>query len=240
MPRLALVTGGTRGIGAGIAQALKDAGHRVVVNYHSADDVAESFTAESGIPAFKWDVSDFAACRAGVDEVRQQHGPVDILINNAGTVSDNKFENMDEAQWHRVVRVNLDSVFHMSQQVYPDMMAQKWGRIVNIGSMNGQAGQLNQVNYVAAKAGMHGFTKALAQEGAKHGITVNTVAPGYVDTYLMREMPERILNKIVDRSPIHRLGTEQEVGHAVVFLVDEKSAWTTGSTLTMNGGTQMY
>ena len=240
MPRLALVTGGTRGIGAGIAQALKDAGHRVVVNYHSADDVAESFAAESGIPAFKWDVSDFAACRAGVDEVRQQHGPVDILINNAGTVSDNKFENMDEAQWHRVVRVNLDSVFHMSQQVYPDMMARKWGRIVNIGSMNGQAGQLNQVNYVAAKAGMHGFTKALAQEGAKHGITVNTVAPGYVDTYLMREMPERILNKIVDKSPIHRLGTEQEVGHAVVFLVDENSAWTTGSTLTMNGGTQMY
>ena len=240
MQRLALVTGGTRGIGAGIAQALKDAGHRVVVNYHSADDVAESFAAESGIPALKWDVSDFAACRAGGDEVRQQHGPVDILINNAGTVSDNKFENMDEAQWHRVVRVNLDSVFHMSQQVYPDMMARKWGRIVNIGSMNGQAGQLNQVNYVAAKAGMHGFTKALAQEGATHGITVNTVAPGYVDTYLMREMPERILNKIVDRSPIHRLGTEQEVGHAVVFLVDEKSAWTTGSTLTMNGGTQMY
>ena len=240
MPRLALVTGGTRGIGAGIAQALKDAGHRVVVNYHSADHVAESFAAESGIPAFKWDVSDFAACRAGVDEVRQQHGPVDILINNAGTVSDNKFENMDEAQWHRVVRVNLDSVFHMSQQVYTDMMARKWGRIVNIGSMNGQAGQLNQVNYVAAKAGMHGFTKALAQEGAKHGITVNTVAPGYVDTYLMRDMPERILNKVVDRSPIHRLGTEQEVGHAVVFLVDENSAWTTGSTLTMNGGTQMY
>ena len=240
MPRLALVTGGTRGIGAGIAMALKDAGYRVVVNYHSADDVAESFAAESGIAVFKWDVSDFAACRAGVDAVRSAHGAVDILINNAGTVSDNKFENMDEAEWHRVVRVNLDSVFHMSQQVYADMMAQKWGRIVNIGSMNGQAGQLNQVNYVAAKAGMHGFTKALAQEGAKHGITVNTVAPGYVDTYLMREMPERILNKIVDKSPIHRLGTEVEVGHAVVFLVDEKSAWTTGSTITLNGGTHMY
>ena len=189
---------------------------------------------------FKWDVGDFTACRAGVDAVRSAHGPVDILINNAGTVADSKFENMDAAQWHRVVRVNLDSVFHMSQQVYPDMMAQKWGRIVNIGSMNGQAGQLNQVNYVAAKAGMHGFTKALALEGAKHGITVNTVAPGYVNTYLMREMPERILNKIIEKSPIHRLGTEDEIGHAVVFLVDEKSAWTTGSTITLNGGTHMY
>ncbi|MDA0229281.1 MAG: acetoacetyl-CoA reductase [Proteobacteria bacterium] len=240
MPRLALITGGTRGIGAGIARSLKNAGYRVVVNYHSADAVAESFAAESGIPVFKWDVGDFAACRAGVDEVRSAHGPVDILINNAGTVSDSKFENMDEAQWHRVVRVNLDSVFHMSQQVYSGMMAQKWGRIVNIGSMNGQAGQLNQVNYVAAKAGMHGFTKALALEGAKHGITVNTIAPGYVDTYLMREMPERIMNKIIEKSPIHRLGTEDEIGHAVVFLVDEKSAWTTGSTITLNGGTHMY
>ncbi len=240
MPRLALVTGGTRGIGAGIAHALKDAGYRVVANYYSADEVARSFEAESGIPVFKWDVSDFAACRAGVADVRRQHGPVDILINNAGTVSDNKFENMEEAQWHRVLRVNLDSVFHMCQQVYPDMMAHKWGRIVNIGSMNGQAGQLNQVNYVAAKAGMHGFTKALAQEGAKHGITVNTVAPGYVDTYLMRNMPERILSKIVDKSPIHRLGAVAEIGHAVIFLVDEKSAWTTGSTLTLNGGTHMY
>ena len=240
MPRLALVTGGTRGIGAGICRALKEAGYDVVANYHSDDEVAQRFTSESGIPVFKWDVSDFATWKAGIAEVREQHGPVDILINNAGTVSDNKFENMEEAQWHGVLRVNLDSLFHMCQQVYPDMMARKWGRIVNIGSMNGQAGQLNQVNYVAAKAGMHGFTKALALEGAKHGITVNTVAPGYVDTYLMRNMPERILNKIVGKSPIHRLGTEQEVGHAVVFLVDEKSAWTTGSTVTLNGGTHMY
>jgi acetoacetyl-CoA reductase len=240
MSRLALVTGGTRGIGAGIARALKDAGYNVVVNYHSDDAVAESFAAESGLAVFKWDVGDFDACRAGIEEVRAAHGPVDILINNAGTVADARFENMDEAQWHRVIRVNLDSVFNMSQQVYGDMMAAKWGRIVNIGSMNGQAGQMNQVNYVAAKAGMHGFTKALAQEGAKHGITVNTVAPGYVDTYLMREMPERILNKIVDKSPIHRLGTEDEVGHAVLYLVDEKAAWTTGATLTVNGGTHMY
>ena len=189
---------------------------------------------------WKGDVADPDYVRVVVDGVVSELGGVDILINNAGTVADSKFENMDVAQWHRVVRVNLDSVFHMSQQVYPDMMAHKWGRIVNIGSMNGQAGQLNQVNYVAAKAGMHGFTKALALEGAKHGITVNTVAPGYVDTYLMRKMPERILNKIIEKSPIHRLGTEDEIGHAVVFLVDEKSAWTTGSTITLNGGTQMY
>ena len=196
MPRLALVTGGTRGIGAGIARALKNAGCRVVVNYHSADDVAESFTASSGIPVFKWDVSDFTACRAGVDEVRNAHGPVNILINNAGTVADSKFENMDAAQWHRVLRVNLDSVFHMSQQVYPDMMAQKWGRIVNIGSMNGQAGQLNQVNYVAAKAGMHGFTKALAQEVARKGVTVNTIAPGYINTDMVAAVPEKVLELV--------------------------------------------
>lgn len=240
MPRLALVTGGTRGIGGGISRALKEAGYGVVANYYNADDVAQKFEAESGIPSFKWDVSDFAACQAGVAKVSGQYGPIDILINNAGTVSDNKFENMNEEQWHRVLRVNLDSVFHMCQQVYPDMMARKWGRIINIGSMNGQAGQLNQVNYVAAKAGMHGFTKALAQEGAKHGITVNTVAPGYVDTYLMRNMPERILNKIIDKSPIHRLGAEAEIGHAVLFLVDDKAAWTTGSALTLNGGTHMY
>lgn len=240
MPRLALVTGGTRGIGAGICRSLSEAGYDVVANYSSDDKAAQRFNSESGIPVFKWDVSDFTACKDGVAQIREKHGPVDILINNAGTVSDNKFENMKETQWHGVLRVNLDSLFHMCQQVYPDMMAQKWGRIINIGSMNGQAGQLNQVNYVAAKAGMHGFSKALAQEGAKHGITVNTVAPGYIDTYLMRNMPERILNKIIDKSPIHRLGKEEEIGHAVVFLVDEKSAWTTGSTVTLNGGTHMY
>ena len=176
----------------------------------------------------------------GVAAVEAAHGPVEILVNNAGTVSDNKFENMTDDQWQRVVRVNLDSVFYMSKAVYPGMMERRWGRIVQIGSMNGQAGQLNQVNYVAAKAGMHGFTKALAQEGAKHGITVNTVAPGYVDTYLMRNMPERIAKKIIEKSPIRRMGYEDEVAHAVLFLVDDKAAWTTGSTITMNGGTHMY
>ena len=240
MPRLALVTGGTRGFGAGICHALNEAGYDVVANYCNNDEVAQRFESESGIPVFKWDVSDFAACEDGVTQVCEKHGPIDILINNAGTVSDNKFENMEETQWHGVLRVNLDSLFHMCQQVYPHMMKQQWGRIVNIGSMNGQAGQLNQVNYVAAKAGMHGFTKALAQEGAKYGITVNTVAPGYVDTYLMRNMPENILKKIIKKSPVPRLGTEEEIGHAVVFLVDEKSAWTTGSTVTLNGGTHMY
>ena len=240
MGRLALITGGTRGIGAAIARALQEAGHPVVVNYHADEACAATFTADSGIPALKWDVSDGDACRDGVEAVEAAHGPVEILINNAGTVSDNKFENMSDDQWQRVVRVNLDSVFYMSKAVYPGMMERGWGRIIQIGSMNGQAGQLNQVNYVAAKAGMHGFTKALAQEGAKHGITVNTVAPGYVDTYLMRNMPERIVQKIIDKSPIRRMGYEEEVAHAVLFLIDDKAAWTTGSTITMNGGTHMY
>ncbi len=240
MARLALITGGTRGIGAAIARALKDASHPVVVNYHADEDCAAAFSANTGIPALKWDVSDGPACQAGVAAVEAAHGPVAILVNNAGTVSDNKFENMTGDQWQRVVRVNLDSVFYMSKAVYPGMMARGWGRIVQIGSMNGQAGQLNQVNYVAAKAGMHGFTKALAQEGAKHGITVNTVAPGYVDTYMMRNMPEKIVKKIVDKSPVRRMGAEEEVAHAVLFLVDDKAAWTTGSTITMNGGTHMY
>ncbi len=240
MARLALITGGTRGIGAAIARALQAANYDVAVNYHANDEDAESFTRATGIPAFRWDVSDGAACREGVAAVEAASGPVEILVNNAGTVSDNRFENMTDAQWERVVRVNLDSVFHMSKVVYPGMMERGWGRIVQIGSMNGQAGQRNQVNYVAAKAGMHGFTKALALEGAKHGITVNTVAPGYVDTELMREMPERILEKILDKSPIRRMGAEEEVAHAVLFLVDEKAAWTTGSTITMNGGTHMY
>ena len=240
MARLALITGGTRGIGAAIARALRAAGHAVVVNYHANDDDAAAFGRACGIPAHKWDVGAGEACRAGVAAIEAEHGPIDILVNNAGTVSDNKFENMTDEQWRRIVRVNLDSVFYMSKAVYPGMMARGWGRIIQIGSMNGQAGQLNQVNYVAAKAGMHGFTKALAQEGAKHGITVNTVAPGYVDTVMTREMPERIVRKIIDKSPIRRMGTEEEVAHAVLFLIDDKAAWTTGSTITMNGGTHMY
>lgn len=240
MKRRALVTGGTRGIGAAVARALREAGHAVAVNYHADETCAEAFRAATGIPAYRWDVADGSACRAGVARVEVALGTVDILVNNAGTVSDNKFENMTEEQWRRVLRVNLDSVFHMAKAVYPGMMARGFGRIVQIGSMNGQAGQLNQVNYVAAKAGMHGFTKALALEGAKYGITVNTVAPGYVDTAMMRAMPARILGKILDKSPIRRMGTEEEVAHAVLFLVDDKAAWTTGSTITMNGGTHMY
>jgi len=240
MKKSTLVTGGTRGIGAGIAVAMRDAGYDVAVNYNSDDAVATAFSAETGIAAYKWDVSDFAGAEAGYKAFVAKRGPVDVLVNNAGTAWDARFENMTEEQWHRVLRVNLDSVFVMSRLVYPDMVEKKWGRIINIGSMNGQAGQLNQVNYVAAKAGMHGFTKALAQESAKHGITVNTVAPGYVDTYLMREMPERIMNKILDASPVRRLGQEDEVAHAVLFLADEKAAWSTGATVTLNGGTHMY
>lgn len=240
MSRLALVTGGTRGIGAACAHALRDAGHRVAVNYGSDQAVAEKFSAETGIAAYRWDVGDLAQCKAGVEAVVADMGVIDILVNNAGTATDSKFENMTEEQWHRLIRVNLDSVFYMSKQVYPAMIAQGWGRIINIGSMNAQAGQINQVNYVASKAGMHGFTKALALEGAKYGITVNTVAPGYVMTALLEAMPERIVEKIISKSAVKRMGQEDEVAHAVVFLADDKAAWTTGSTITMNGGTHMY
>jgi acetoacetyl-CoA reductase len=238
--RVALVTGGSRGIGAAIAVALKTAGHKVAVNYASDDAFAAAFRTETGIPAYKWDVGDFDACTRGHAEVVRDLGAIDILVNNAGAVSEAKFENMTAEQWHKVIRVDLDSVFFMCKLVYPAMIDRRWGRIVNIGSMNGQAGQLNQVNYVAAKAGMHGFTKALALEAAKYGITVNTVAPGYVDTYMMRDAPERIRDKILDKSPVRRFGLPEEVAHAVIFLIDDKAAWTTGSTVTMNGGTHMY
>jgi acetoacetyl-CoA reductase len=238
--RVALITGGTRGIGASIALALKAAGHRVAVNFASDDEFAARFRAEAGIPTFRWDVADADDCARGHAAVVEALGPVEILVNNAGAVAEARFETMTLAQWHRVMRVNLDSVFHLCKLVYPAMVERRWGRIVNIGSMNGQGGQVNQVNYVASKAGMHGFTKALALEAAKHGITVNTVAPGYVDTYMMREMPERIRQKILDKSPIRRFGLPEEVAHAVLYLVDDKAAWTTGSTVTLNGGTQMY
>lgn len=240
MARVALVTGGIRGIGAGIAVALHGAGHKVAVNYRGDDEVARRFTEQSGIAAFKWDVADHEACKAGVAQVEAALGAIEILVNNAGTVTDAKFENLTFEQWHLVLRTNLDSCFYMSQLVYRGMKERKFGRIVNIGSMNGQAGQLNQANYVAAKAGMHGLTKAIALEGAKHGITANTVAPGYLDTYMMRTMPERIKQKILDKSPVRRFGQPDEVAHAVLFLVDEKAAWTTGSTITMNGGSHMY
>ncbi|MBE03934.1 MAG: beta-ketoacyl-ACP reductase [Gammaproteobacteria bacterium] len=240
MSKIVLVTGGTRGIGAGIAIGLKDAGYTVVVNYNSDDSAAETFKAKTGIAVYKWDVSDFDSAERGISQVKHDLGPIDVLVNNAGTASDSRFENMSLEQWHKVQRVNIDSVFIMCKLVYSGMINKKWGRIINIGSMNGQAGQLNQVNYVASKAGMHGFTKALALEAAKHGITVNTIAPGYVDTYLISAMPDRIMQKILDASPVHRLGLEEEIAHAVKFLIDENSSWTTGSTITMNGGTHMY
>tara|TARA_Y100001970_G_scaffold294370_1_gene451938 strand:- start:37897 stop:38619 length:723 start_codon:yes stop_codon:yes gene_type:complete len=240
MSKVALVTGGTRGIGEGIAVNLKERGYKVAVNYNNDDSVAKSFHNNTGIPVYKWDVSDWESSEKGISSLINDMGSIDILVNNAGTASDSKFENMTLDQWRKVQRVNLDSVFITSKLIYPYMIEKKWGRIINIGSMNGQAGQLNQVNYVAAKAGMHGFTKALALEAAKYGITVNTIAPGYVDTYLMSQMPDRIMEKIIGASPVRRLGLEKEVAHAVIFLIDESAAWMTGSTISMNGGTHMY
>jgi acetoacetyl-CoA reductase len=238
--RIALVTGGTRGIGAAIALALKAAGYKVGANYGANDAAAEAFTKDTGISIFKWDVGDPESCARGYAAFVKALGPAEILVNNAGTASDNRLENMTIAQWQTVLRADLDSVFYMCKLVYSAMIERRYGRIVNIGSMNGQAGQVNQVNYVAAKAGMHGFTKALALEAAKHNITVNTVAPGYIDTEMVSQMPERIHQKILDKSPIRRFGTPEEVAHAVLFLVDDKAGWTTGSTVTLNGGTHMY
>ncbi|MBR72942.1 MAG: beta-ketoacyl-ACP reductase [Rhodospirillaceae bacterium] len=240
MSKIVLVTGGTRGIGAGIAVGLKEAGHKVVVNYNADEESAKNFQNKTGISVYRWDVSDFDSSKKGISKVINDLVPIEVLVNNAGTASDSRFENMTLEKWHKVQKVNIDSVFIMSKLVYPSMIEKKWGRIINIGSMNGQAGQLNQVNYVASKAGMHGFTKALALEAAKYGITVNSIAPGYVDTYLISEMPDRIMQKILDASPVRRLGLEEEVAHAVNFLIDEKASWMTGSTISMNGGTHMY
>ncbi|GAB5387412.1 MAG: acetoacetyl-CoA reductase [Alphaproteobacteria bacterium] len=240
MSRVAVVTGGTRGIGAAIAERLKSDGFTVVVGYGGNVEQAEKFTEKSGIPAYKWDVSDFEQFEEAVAKIEEDHGPIEVLINNAGITRDTTIHKMSYAQWNGVIQTNLSSCFNMARCVIEGMRTRKYGRIVNIGSINGQAGQYGQVNYAAAKSGIHGFTKALAQEGARTGITVNAIAPGYIDTDMVRAVPEAVLEKIVARVPVGRLGQASEIARGVSFLVAENAGFITGSTLSINGGQHMY
>ena len=240
MGRVALVTGGTRGIGEAICLALKDAGYTVVANYGGNDQAAQDFSARTGIAVKKFDVSDFSAVAAGIAEIEAEQGPVDVLVNNAGITRDGTLHKMTYEQWNQVIQTNLTSCFNTCRAVIEGMRARGFGRIVNIGSINGQAGQYGQVNYAAAKSGIHGFTKALAQEGAGRGITVNAVAPGYVDTDMVRAVPPEVLAKIVAKIPVGRLGKPEDIARAVLFLVADEAEFITGATLSVNGGQHMY
>jgi acetoacetyl-CoA reductase len=240
MARVAIVTGGTRGIGEAISIALKDMGMTVAANYAGNEERARAFTERTGIPAYKWDVADFDACQKGVQQVEADLGPVDVLVNNAGITRDSTMKRMDHSKWQDVMDTNLGGCFNMAKAVFEGMQGRNYGRIVNIGSINGQAGQYGQVNYAAAKSGIHGFTKALAQEGARNGVTVNAIAPGYIDTDMVAAVPEDVLGKIIARIPVNRLGKADEIARGVAFLVDENAGFITGSTLSINGGQHMY
>ncbi len=240
MARVAVVTGGTRGIGEAISLALRDAGLTVAANYAGNEQKAREFTERTGIKSYKWDVSDLDACLAGVQQIESELGPVDVLVNNAGITRDTTMKRMTRSMWDEVMDVNLGGCFNMAKAVWDGMNSRKWGRVVNIGSINGQAGQYGQVNYAAAKSGIHGFTKALAQEGARAGITVNAIAPGYIDTEMVAAVPEDVLAKIVARIPVGRLGKAEEIARGVTFLCGEDAGFITGSTLSINGGQHMY
>jgi acetoacetyl-CoA reductase len=240
MARVALVTGGTRGIGAAISVALKSAGYQVAANYGGNDEAASAFKDRTGIPVYKWDVSDFQACQDGIAKAEGDLGPVDVLVNNAGITRDTTLHRMKPEQWSDVIRTNLDSLFNMTRGVIEGMRERSFGRIVSIGSINGQKGQFGQANYSAAKAGLIGFTKAVAQENAARGITVNAVAPGYIGTEMVRAVPEDVLKtKILPLIPVGRLGEPEEVARCVVFLASDEAGFITGATLTANGGQYM-
>lgn len=237
MARVAVVTGGTRGIGAAISKALKAAGHTVAANYAGNDDAANAFHAATGIAVFKWSVADYDACVAGCRQVEAALGPIEILVNNAGITRDAMFHRMTRDQWNEVISTNLNGLFNMTHPVWPGMRDRKFGRIINISSINGQKGQAGQVNYSAAKAGDVGFTKALAQEGARGGITVNAICPGYIGTEMVRAIDEKVLNeRIIPQIPVGRLGEPEEIARCVVFLAADESGFITGSTLSANGG----
>ena len=240
MARVAVVTGGTRGIGRAICEALQAAGYRVAANYGGNDAVAQQFGRETGIPVYRFDVADFAASREGMGRIAGELGPIDILVNNAGITRDATLHRMSFEDWNHVIQTNLSSCFNLCRCVIDQMRERNFGRIVNIGSINGQAGQYGQVNYAAAKSGIHGFTKALAQEGASRGITVNAIAPGYIDTEMVRAVPANVLEKIVARIPVGRLGKAEEIARGVLFLVADEAGFITGSTLSINGGQHMY
>lgn len=240
MARVAIVTGGTRGIGEAISLALKAQGRTVVANYAGNDERAQRFSTEHGIPVFKWDVGDHEACQDGCRRVTEEVGDVDIVVNNAGITRDGTLHKMTFDDWNEVMRINLGGCFNMAKACFPGMRERGWGRIVNIGSINGQAGQYGQVNYAAAKSGIHGFTKALAQEGARFGVTVNAIAPGYIDTDMVAAVPEPVLEKIVAKIPVGRLGQAEEIARGVAFLTSEEGGFVTGSTMSINGGQHMY
>ena len=240
MSRVAIVTGGTRGIGEAISLALQAQGLKVAANYAGNDEKAQAFTKRTGIAAYKWDVSDYEACQAGCKRVADDLGPVDVLVNNAGITRDGTILKMTYEMWREVIDVNLGGCFNMAKAVFPGMRERNFGRIVNIGSINGQGGQYGQVNYAAAKSGIHGFTKALAQEGARFGVTVNAIAPGYIDTDMVAAVPADVLEKIVAKIPVGRLGKASEIARGVAFLCSEDAGFITGSTLSLNGGLHMY
>ncbi|MCG7952742.1 MAG: acetoacetyl-CoA reductase [Candidatus Thiodiazotropha endolucinida] len=240
MGRVALVTGGTRGIGEAISVALKDAGYTVAANFGGNEEAAKAFTDRTGIPAYKFDVGDFDAVQAGIAKIEEEIGPIEVLVNNAGITRDGTMHKMNFEKWDKVIQANLASCFNACHAVISGMRERGFGRIVNIGSVNGQAGQYGQVNYAAAKSGIHGFTKALALEGAIKGITVNAVAPGYVATDMVRAVPEDILAKIIKTIPVGRLGEPEDIARSVLFLTADDASFITGSTLSVNGGQHMY
>lgn len=237
MSKVAIVTGGTRGIGAAISVALTDAGYVVAANYAGNDEAAAKFTEETGIKSFKWSVADYEACAAGIQKVEDELGDVSVLVNNAGITRDGMFHKITPEKWHEVINTNLNGVFNMTHPLWPGMRSRKFGRVINISSINGQKGQAGQANYSAAKAGDIGLTKALAQEGARAGITVNAVCPGYIGTEMVRAIDKEVLNKhILPLIPVGRLGEPEEIARCVVFLASDDAGFITGSTISANGG----